>query len=343
MIEFAGWEMPVYYSGINEEHRAVRRTAGIFDTSHMGEIEVKGGGAKVFLQKMTPNDVDRVGPGGCIYSALLNDNGGVIDDVIIYCKAENDYMICVNASNADKDFAWLQDHSDPAARLTNVSDDTAMLAIQGPSAAKIMAKLTPADLSAISYMRFVEAEVGGVDCILSRTGYTGENGFEIFFDAAKSVELWEKIFCEGKAHGLMPVGLGARDTLRIEMGYPLWGSELDEDHTPLESGIAWICRWDKGDFISREKLIGLRDEGVEKTIVGLTMLERGVPRHGYPVYRGDDEIGVVTSGTMSPSLNVGVALARVKKSSIKSKEVDIVIHGKPRKAKAVSLPFVERK
>lgn len=343
MIEFGGWEMPVYYAGINDEHRAVRSKAGLFDTSHMGEIEVSGPKAAQFLQGLMPNDIDRVKPGGSIYNALLNEKGGVIDDLFVYRRQDDNFILCVNASNIAKDLAWITDHVGDGVEITDLSESTAMIALQGPASASIVSKLADEGVVKITYLHFTDAPVGGIDCMVSRTGYTGEDGFEFFCPAGKAVTLWEKIMEAGQNEGLAPVGLGARDTLRMEMGYPLWGSDLDEEHTPLESGISWICRWDKGEFIGREALVAQRDEGPVETAVGLEMVERGVPRHEYPVYDGDEEVGVVTSGTMSPSLKVGIALARINRKVWETgNKLDIVIHGKPRKSKITKLPFMEQ-
>ena len=342
MVEFGGWEMPVYYTGINAEHRAVRAAAGLFDTCHMGEIEVSGDNANAWLQRLTPNDLNRITPGGIIYSAFLNERGGIIDDLMVYDIGGGRYFLCVNASNKDKDFDWLKKNVEPGIVLNDLSETTAMLALQGPKSAQIMSKLASENLLKLKYLRFMEGAVAGVDCMVSRAGYTGEDGFELFCPAVQVANLWEAIINSGKEAGLVPVGLGARDTLRLEMGYPLWGSDLDEDHTPLESGIGWICRWDKGDFTAKDILVRQRDEGAEWTIVGLEMMERSVPRHNYTVVDGEKEIGKVTSGTMSPTLGIGIALARIKRESAQyGKIVEVVIHGKPRKAKITRLPFVE--
>jgi aminomethyltransferase len=291
---------------------------------------------------MTPNDLSRIEPGGAIYTALLNEKGGVIDDLIIYDLGENRYFLCVNAANKDEDFNWLIKNVKPGVIIEGLSESTAMLALQGPKSAGIMAKLANIDIKILEYIHFVEAEVAGINCLVSRTGYTGEDGFELFCAAEPVAKLWEAIINSGKEEGIVPVGLGARDTLRLEMGYPLWGSELDEEHTPLESGIGWICRWDKGDFIAKDILIKQKDEGAEWSMVGLELLERAVPRHNYTVVDGEKEIGTVTSGTMSPTLGIGIALARIRKeATMLGKTLEIIIHGKPRKAKVVRLPFVE--
>ncbi len=341
MVEFAGWEMPVYYSGINAEHRAVRTAAGLFDTSHMGEMEIRGPRAKDFLQRITSNDLDRITSGDGIYTALLNKRGGVIDDLIIYDFGER-YLLCVNAGNKDKDFAWIEEQAGVGVEIEDISDNTAMLALQGPASERIISKLMDANIEKLRYMRLLSAKVAGVDCSISRTGYTGEDGFELFCPAEQTVKLWGEITDAGERDGLVPAGLGARDTLRIEMGYPLWGAELDEEHTPLESGIGWICRWDKNDFIGKKALIRQKEAGTENTIAGIEMLERGVPRGHYPVFDKNEKVGLITSGTMSPSLGVGIALARISRNSARvGNQLDVIIHDKPRNTKVVKLPFIE--
>lgn len=314
MVPFAGFEMPVQYpSGIREEHQAVRERAGLFDVSHMGEFEVRGPDAERLIQQVTVNDLSRAEVGQAQYSALTREDGGILDDLIIY-RLPDRFMLVVNASNREKDWRWIEAHADGMdVELVDRSDETALLALQGPAAREILRPLASVDVDAVGYYRFAVGQVGGVEAIISGTGYTGEDGFELYVGAEDAPALWDRILDAGAGQGLIPAGLGARDSLRLEVGYALYGNDLDEDHTPLESALGWITKLDKGDFVGREAIARQKEEGIPTRLVGLRLTERGFPRPGYPVVdAGGERVGEVTSGTVSPSLEVGVALARVK-------------------------------
>jgi len=347
MVPFGGWEMPVQYAGVIEEHQAVRERAGLFDVSHMGEIEVRGAEALALVQKLTTNDAARLVDGQVQYSALCYPDGGVVDDVTLYRSSSTHFLFCVNASNADKDFAWMQKiHSESGLQrvtLTNRSAEYAQLALQGPRAAAILRPLTSVDLAAIGYYRFAPGEVAGVPALISRTGYTGEDGFELYVPTADVVELWDKLLAAGRPEGLQPIGLGARDTLRLEKGYALYGHELSPQISPLEAGLGWIVKFDKGDFVGRDALLAQKAAGIPRRLVGLLMAERGIPREGYPVYAGERQVGVVTSGTMSPTLKTGVALALVESASaVLDRELTIGIRDRRLRATIVKPPFVKK-
>jgi aminomethyltransferase len=343
MVEFAGWEMPVQYQGVIDEHRAVRRSAGLFDVSHMGEIEVRGSGAVEFCQRLTANDVSRMHVGQAQYNLLLNERGGVIDDVIFYRLQENIFFVCVNASNSDKDFAWLRAHATGAVEVENVSEKYAQLALQGPRAEKILQPLTAVCLGSLKSFYFAFADVASVRCLAARTGYTGEDGFELYCDAEHAPRLWAAVLEAGAPEGLVPVGLGARDTLRLEKAFPLYGHELDDTTTPLEAGLEWVTKFSKPDFLGRHVLLQQKERGVERKLVGLEMIEPGIARGGYPVFKNAAEIGRVTSGTRSPSLNKSIALAYVGTAHAGLGEVvDVEVRGRKVSAKIVSLPFYRR-
>lgn len=309
MVPFAGFEMPIQYpGGIRAEHAAVRTAAGLFDVSHMGEFTVRGPQAEAFVQHLTVNDVSRVAPGQAQYSALCNETGHVLDDLLVY-RFRDRFVLVVNAGNRTKDWEWAQEHA--AAFDVELSDDSdriALLALQGPVASRILAPLTAADLDAIGYYRFAEATVAGVDAVVSRTGYTGEDGFELYVPADGAAELWRALSEAGADRGLTPAGLGARDSLRLEMGYALYGNDLSESYTAIESGLGWIVKLDAGDFVGREALAAEKAEGPARRLVGVRLLERGFPRPGYALVHEGRNAGVVTSGVASPSLGIGVAL-----------------------------------
>lgn len=346
MVEFGGWEMPVQYSGVIEEHLAVRNAAGLFDVSHMGEIEVTGGNAMPFLQYLTTNNPERLVDGQVQYTALCYPDGGVVDDMTLYRVNADRFMFCVNAANTDKDFEWMQkvltDSGFKDVTLTNVSDDYAQIALQGPKADQILAALTDTDLAAISYYHFAEGEVAGFPLLISRTGYTGSGGFELYLPPASAENIWRRLTEVGKPHGLVPVGLGARDTLRLEKGLALYGHELSPEISPLEAGLGWIVKPDKGDFVGREALLAQKNNGIPRRSVGLKMIDRGVPREQYPVYSGEQQVGVLTSGTMSPSLKVGIGLALVEAPYAKlDSEVAVGVRGRRLKAELVRTPFIK--
>ena len=346
MVDFGGWDMPVQYSGVIDEHQAVREAAGLFDVSHMGEIEVSGGNALTFIQRLTINDAAKLVDGQVQYSAMCYPEGGVVDDVTLYRFNESRYLFCVNASNADKDFAWMEQILAESAitdvTLTNRSDEFAQIALQGPKAETTLAGLTSIVLSDLVYYHFCEGVVAGVEMVVSRTGYTGEDGFELYLPASAAVEVWRQLMTTGAPHGLLPIGLGARDTLRLEKGYALYGHELSREISPLEAGLAWITKLDKEDFVGKAALVALKAGGVPRRRVGLVMQERGIPREGYPVFVGDREVGVITSGTMSPTLKVGVALALVEPDVAKADtELLVAIRNRRMGAKVTRPPFVK--
>jgi aminomethyltransferase len=312
IVPFAGFEMPVQYpTGITAEHLAVRATAGLFDVSHMGEFLLRGPQALDLIQRITVNDASKISVGQAQYSAMCLESGGIIDDLLVY-RGEDHYMLVVNASNKEKDLAWVQAQAEGFdMEVSDRSEATALLAIQGPRAAEIVQPLTETDLDGIGYYRFDTGRVAGVDAVVSRTGYTGEDGFELYVANEGGLGLWNALMDAGKEKGLTPTGLGARDSLRLEMGYALYGNDLDEEHTPLESGLGWITRLDKGDFIGRDVLVAQKAKGIERRLVGLVLKERGFPRHGYPIVSNDTDVGEVTSGIVSPSLGIGVAMGYV--------------------------------
>jgi len=343
IVPFAGYEMPVLYAGIMEEHKAVRNTVGVFDVSHMGEFYAKGPNALSFLQSITINDVSKLTPGKAQYSAMCFDDGGIVDDLLIYMLAEQSYMIVVNASNIEKDWEWMKKHCPSGVMFENKSDDTALLAIQGPRSLETMKKLTSADLSAIPYYHFVEGTVVGIEMIISRTGYTGELGFEIYFSNAHAEKIWNAIFDAGKEFGIVPIGLGARDTLRLEMGYCLYGNDIDQTTNPIEANLGWITKLNKGEFVAKSILEKTKADGPKRKLVGMMLNEKAVPRHGYALLVNGKNIGVVTSGTFSPSLEKGIAMGYVDipHTEVGSK-IAIDVRGKMIDATVVALPFLKK-
>ena len=346
LVEFGGWEMPVQYSGILEEHRAVRQRAGLFDVSHMGEFRVEGPAALDFLQGLVPNDVSRLVENQALYSQICRPDGGTLDDLIIYRRGETHYMVVVNAGTMEKDWAWFSEHARgrDGLTLTNMSDETALVALQGPLATQILQPLTDTPLGEIAYYHCRPGAVAGIDCMLSRTGYTGEDGFELYCAPDHVTNLWNTLLEAGKPQGLLPAGLGARDTLRLEAGYCLYGHELTEEITPLEAGLAWTVKLNKGSyFIGREALAREKQEGLPRKLVGIEPRERGVPRAGYTILRDGQRIGEVTSGTMCPTLERPAALGYVPPAdATPGTEVAIDIRGKAVPAVIVPLPFYKR-
>jgi aminomethyltransferase len=340
MVEFAGWEMPVQYTGVIEEHQAVRRHAGLFDVSHMGEIEVRGEGALDLCQRISANDVGRMSTFQAQYNLLLNERGGVVDDVIFYRLQTNVFFICVNAANSAKDYRWISEHADAKVEVENVSSKYAQLALQGPLAAKILQTLTVVDLREIKGFYFAFVDVGSIRCLLARTGYTGEDGFELYCDAADAERLWSALLEAGSPQGLVPAGLGARDTLRLEKAYPLYGHELDDSTTPLEAGLAWVTKFSKPSFIGREVLLAQKAEGIKRKLVGLELIGPGIARSGYQLLKDGRSIGQVTSGTKSPSLEKAIALGYVASEEAHTGNiVEVEIRGRRVQAKLVSIPF----
>ena len=344
MGEFAGYNMPISYTAISEEHATVRKNAGVFDVSHMGEFIMKGTRALDLIQRLTTNDASKLVTGKAQYSCLTNEKGGIVDDLIVYCIEENKvYMLVVNASNIQKDWKWIQAHNNQGVELHNISDKTCLLAIQGPNATKMLQPLTDIDIMNLRYYTFVKGRFAGVENVLvSATGYTGSGGIEIYFEDTKGEadKIWTKIFEEGTPSGLKPIGLAARDTLRLEMGYCLYGNDIDDSTSPLEAGLGWITKFTK-DFIAKDILEQQKTEGIPKKLVGLEMVEKGIPRHGYEIKDiGGVTIGRVTSGTQSPSLNKSIAMGYV--DTIYSKidtQVYIKVRDKLLTAKVVKMPF----
>ncbi len=343
IVPFGGFEMPVQYAGIMEEHKTVRTAVGVFDVSHMGEFFANGVNALLFLQKITVNDVSKLTPGKAQYSAMCYEDGGIVDDLLIYMLAENSYMIVVNAANIDKDWEWMKKHCPSDVQFENRSDSLALLAIQGPKSLATLQKLTSVDLSAIPYYNFVQGTLCGVDMTISRTGYTGELGFEIYFDVKHSEAVWKAIFEAGKEFSIAPIGLGARDTLRLEMGYCLYGNDIDQTTNPIEGGLGWITKLAKGDFTAKSVIEKTKADGPKRKLVGMLLQEKAVPRHGYPLLVNGANVGVVTSGTFSPSLEKGIAMGYVNAPYFEiGTKIQIDVRGKSVEAVIVSLPFLKK-
>jgi len=341
IVDFAGFEMPIQYKkGIVHEHKKVRNEVGMFDLTHMGEFIVRGENALEFLQKTNVNDVSELAVGQCQYSQMCYPSGGIVDDLLIY-KDKGNYMLVVNASNIDKDFEWLQDNLIEKVELTNISDETALIAVQGPKAEPVVQKLVRNNISELEYYHFIHTEIAGVKVIISRTGYTGEDGFEIYFgELDKAEKLWKLVEEVGAEFNIEPVGLGARDTLRLEMKYPLYGNDIDKNTNPLEAGLRWFVKLDKGDFIGREVLQKVKKEKIQRKLIAFVMLEKGIPRPHYKIFADGKEIGEVRSGTISPSLGKGIGTGYVHRNYMKSgNELKIDVRGKKLKAKVIKPPF----
>jgi aminomethyltransferase len=345
LVEFAGWEMPVQYAGVIDEHRAVRSAAGLFDVSHMGEVRVRGAGAESFLQRLTPNDVSKLNPGRAHYSGLLTDRGTYVDDILIYRLAADDFMVVVNASNAPRDFEWISSRagalgSDTDAEVTNESDRWALIALQGPKAKEILEPLSPG-ASELRYYGFKQGEVDGRPALISRTGYTGEDGFELYVDPEHAPALWRRLL-EG---GASPAGLGARDTLRLEAAMALYGHEIDETTTPWEAGLAWIVKLDKGDFLGRDALVAQKEAGAPRKLVGFEVEGRGIARQGHAVLSGEggETVGIVTSGTWSPTFEKALGLAYVPPDlAAPGTPLTLDVRGRQLAARVVDAPFYRR-
>lgn len=344
-IDFGGWELPVQFSSIKEEHDAVRNRAGLFDVSHMGEIFVEGPDALPYLQKMLSNDISKIAIGGAQYSALCYETGGVVDDLLTYRLEDNRYLLCVNAANIEKDFTWLQQHVEGDVTLTNASADYAQIALQGPLSEEVLQTLTDTDLTTIKYFKFQDnVTVSGHNVLVSRSGYTGEDGFEIYGTPEAIKDLWNKILEAGKDKGVVATGLGARDTLRFEACLPLYGQELSQDISPLEAGIGFAVKLAKDpQFIGQQALLDQKENGLPRKSVGIEMIDKGIPRHGYKVLKDGVEIGEVTTGTQSPltKRNIGLALIDAKFAEV-GIELEIEIRGKIAKAVIVETPFYKR-
>ncbi len=343
LVEFAGWEMPVQYAGILAEHAAVRTRAGLFDVSHMGEVVFRGPKALEALNRVFTNDLSKVADGQAQYGCLCRETGGIVDDVVVYRRAADDLLVCVNAGNRQKDADWLAAHAG-GADVKNESDDWAQLALQGPLAAQVVQRLTKVNLSQLRSYRFAPGEVAGIRCLVARTGYTGEDGFELFCPSADGPRLWDALMEAGAPEGVQPAGLGARDSLRLEMAYRLYGSDMDDSTTPLEAGLAWVVKLDKGEFVGREALVRQREQGVARKLVGFTLTDAGIPRHGYPVLQDGRKVGDVTSGTRSPSLEIPIGLAYVPTAlAAEGSTFAVEIRGRAAAARVVKTPFYVRK
>jgi aminomethyltransferase len=344
MVEFAGYEMPVEYSGIRDEHMTVRNAVGVFDVSHMGEFWVKGPGALDLIKKVSSNDPSVLRPGQAQYTCFPNGKGGIVDDLLVYCFSNEQYLMVVNASNIQKDWDWINQQNEFGAVLENVSDAVSQLAVQGPKATETLQKLTEVNLREIKFYSFVSGEMAGVkDVIISATGYTGAGGFELYCKNEDVEKLWHAIFKAGEAFGIKPVGLGARDTLRLEMGYCLYGNDIDDTTSPIEAGLGWITKFNNGrQFIDRDYLMMQKNEGVSRRLRGFVLLEKGIPRHGYELVDSKGNvIGNVTSGTISPVLGKGIGLGYVAKEyAAFGTGIYVKIRNKTIPAEIVKLPFV---
>jgi aminomethyltransferase len=344
MVPFAGFNMPVQYSGIVEEHLTVRKGVGVFDVSHMGEFILKGEKALDLIQLVTSNDASVLVDGKVQYSCLPNDKGGIVDDLLVYRIDAHTYMLVVNASNIEKDWNWISKHNTFGVEMKDISDKTSLLAVQGPKAAQALQSLTGIDLASMEYYTFKKGKFAGVDNVLiSATGYTGAGGFEIYFENEHAEKIWDAIFEAGKDYGIKPIGLGARDTLRLEMGFCLYGNDIDDTTSPIEAGLGWITKFTK-NFINSEALLTQKNIGVSRKLVGFEMIDRGIPRHGYEIKdAAGNTIGVVTSGTQSPSLNKAIGMGYVKTEFAKAEtEIFIQIRDKGIKAKVVKIPFIKK-
>lgn len=344
MVPFAGYNMPVQYEGVNAEHETVRNGVGVFDVSHMGEFLLTGPNALALIQKVTSNDAATLTIGRAQYSCLPNNDGGIVDDLIVYKIKEEQYLLVVNASNIDKDWEWISKHNDLGVDMRNISDDYSLLAIQGPKAVEAMQSLTSIDLAAIKYYHFEVADFAGVEhVIISATGYTGSGGFEIYAKNTEIEQIWNKVFEAGADFGIKPIGLAARDTLRLEMGFCLYGNDINDTTSPIEAGLGWITKFNK-DFTNSEVLKKQKEEGASRKLVGFELVERGIPRHDYEIVNATGEvIGVVTSGTQSPSLGKGIGLGYVPTElAAEGSEIFIRIRKNDVAAKVVKLPFYKK-
>lgn len=344
MVPFAGYNMPVRYSSDLDEHHTVRNAVGVFDVSHMGEFMVEGPGALPLIQAVTSNDASKLTDGQAQYSCLPNDKGGIVDDLLVYKMADEKYMLVVNASNIDKDWNWISSHNTFGAKLTNISEQISLFAVQGPKATEVLQKITKVDLAAIKYYHFTVGEIGGIrDVIISATGYTGAGGFELYVKNEHALSLWNQIFEAGKEAGIKPIGLGARDTLRLEMGFCLYGNDINDETSPLEAGLGWITKFTK-DFTNSANLKAQKEAGVSKKLVGFELIDKGIPRAHYELFNtSEQKIGEVTSGTMSPTLGKGIGMGYVEAAYAQpATEILVSVRGKFLKAKVVKVPFLKK-
>ncbi len=341
MVPFAGYNMPVQYEGINAEHETVRQGVGVFDVSHMGEFILKGEGALDLIQKVTSNDASKLFDGKVQYSCLPNEQGGIVDDLLVYRIDEKTYMLVVNASNIQKDWDWISKYNTFGVDMKDISDRTSLLAVQGPKAAQALQSLTDTDLAAMEYYTFTKGRFAGIDnVVISATGYTGAGGFELYFDNEHADHIWNELFKAGADYGIKPIGLGARDTLRLEMGFCLYGNDIDDHTSPLEAGLGWITKFSK-DFVNSDNLARQKQEGISRKLVGFEMIDRGIPRHDYPVFNAEgQEVGKVTSGTQAPSLQKAIGMGYVQNEYAKEgSEIFIGIRDNKVKARVVKFPF----
>lgn len=344
-IDFGGWDLPVQFSSIKAEHEAVRTNAGLFDVSHMGEVLVTGEGALSYLQKMMTNDVSKLQDGQAQYTAMCYEDGGTVDDLLIYKRGDGNYLLVVNASNLEKDLEWMNRHVTEGVQIENQSSSYALLALQGPKAEKVLQMLTDIPLNEIKFFRFQEnVSICGQKVLISRTGYTGEDGFELYASPEATVVLWQAILMAGAGEGVVPAGLGARDTLRFEAGLPLYGQELSADISPLEAGLGFVVKLNKEvDFLGKEALLKQKENGVPRKLVGLEMIDKGIPRNGYKVFIGEEEIGEVTTGTQSPTLNKNIGFALLKtEHAIEGTGVIVQVRKRMLKAVVIATPFYKR-
>lgn len=344
LVPFGGWEMPVQFSSIKEEHEAVRTRAGLFDVSHMGEVEVAGPDALALVQKLTTNDASKIAIGQAQYSVMCYPDGGTVDDLLVYRMGEQKYLLVINAGNIEKDVDWILQHTTGDVTVTNISNEIAQIALQGPLSEKILQRLTNEDLSSLRPFTFLnDVAIGDIPSLISRSGYTGEDGFELYFASEHAPAMWNLLMETGKEDGLIACGLGARDTLRFEARLPLYGQELSATISPIEAGMGFAVKVDKGDYIGRDALALQKEQGAPRKLVGLEMIDRGIPRTHYPVYRDGELIGEVTTGTQSPTLKINVGLALIKSEYVVlDEEVEVEIRGKRLRAKIVKTPFYKR-
>ena len=346
MVPFAGYEMPVQYAGVMDEHKATRSAAGLFDISHMGELEAEGPGAEAFLQGLLTNNVKKMEVGQVLYSAMCRESGGIVDDLTLYRLAPERFMVVVNAANIEKDWEWMSAHKSEGVEFRNISSETALIALQGPAVPKILAGLIPGggDLEAIGYYTAAEREVVGRRVLASRTGYTGEDGFELYLASSDAPAVWDALLEGGSPLGMVPAGLGTRDTLRTEMKFALYGNDIDEETNPIEAGLGWVVKFKAGDFVGRERLLEIKERGPARKLVGIEMVDRGIPRQGALILLDGEPSGVVTSGTMSPSLGKAIGIGYVPISHAEAgSEIEVDIRGKARAAKVVKTPFYRKR
>ncbi len=343
MIEFAGWDMPLYYSGIIEEHKTVRTGVGLFDISHMGRIEIRGKDSLMNLQKILVGNIEKLSIKQVKYTALCNEEGGIIDDLTIYRLTEDKFLLCVNASNTERVYKWIFQNIEGEVEVIDQSAQIAQLAIQGPNSLHVLQKLTSTDLSNLRYYWFDWIALDGIQAIVSRTGYTGEDGFEIYFRADIAIQMWDRLISEGLPFGIKPIGLGARDTLRLEMGFPLYGNELNSTNTLLESGLERLADFEKNHFIGKDALLQQKIKGITQRVAGFEMIEEGIPRSHFEIYKNEEKVGIITSGTWSPTLGKGIGLGYLKSQEVfEGNCISVKIRRKKLPAKVVRIPFYNR-